>query len=333
MASDFNVRNMTSKENALRIIKYDYPEMVVSEMPVYRIEYHGVNHQSFEEPDSADGHDKPVGSRWTDIWGTSWHKEFPGVMGMPEEHPLADVSSLKSYIWPDPDDERICGKIYKMAENHSPEDDNFVFGSHRDTLWEKAYMLVGMENMMEYFYNEPEYAKEILSRIMDFQVGISKHYLNAGIETAGFSDDLGTQNSLILSPDIINEFLLPEYRRLFRIYKEKSVIINFHSCGHIEPLIDMFIELGTDILNPVQSTANDLASISGRVYKKIAVQGAVSTNLIMNGTEDAIRSEVKKVIELLGKDGGYFCSPDQYLPFPETQLKIFNEAVREFGSY
>ncbi|MFA6691921.1 MAG: uroporphyrinogen decarboxylase family protein, partial [Saccharofermentanales bacterium] len=161
----------------------------------------------------------------------------------------------------------------------------------------------------------------------------ARHYLNIGIETAGFSDDLGTQNSLILSPAIIHDFLLPEYARLFSLYKEKNVIINFHSCGHIEPLIDMFIGLGVDVLNPVQSTANDLRSVAAKVRNRLAVQGAISTDLIMQGTKEGIRSEVKRAISLLGEDGGYFCSPDQYMPFPETQMEIFNEAVYEFGSY
>lgn len=97
-------------------------------------------------------------------------------MGFPKVNPLSDVENLKTYRWPDPNDERICRKIYKMAEDFHERDTKFLTGSHRDTLWEKAYMLVGMENMMKYFYMEPEYAKEILHKIMDFQLGIAKHY-------------------------------------------------------------------------------------------------------------------------------------------------------------
>ncbi|MGI5854985.1 MAG: hypothetical protein ACOX64_00845 [Candidatus Merdivicinus sp.] len=64
--------------------------------------------------------------------------------------------------------------------------------------------------MMEWFYTEPEKARDILHHIMDFQMGIAAHYLQCGIELAEFGDDLGTQNSLLLSPNIIREFLVPE---------------------------------------------------------------------------------------------------------------------------
>ena len=92
-------------------------------------------------------------------------------------------------------------------------------------------MLVGMENMMVYFYTEPEFAKEVLGRIMDFQLGIAKMYVENGAEVVRLADDLGGQTSLLMSREMIEEFLVPEYRRLIEFYKKHNVIIEFHSCG------------------------------------------------------------------------------------------------------
>lgn len=319
---------MTNKQNVLEIIRFGSPERVMSWPPEYALTYHGCDHEGYQ----GGGHHLPVGSKWTDIWGTEWHKEHADVMGFPRGNPLAEVSALKTYRWPDPNDERICGKIERMAAEF-PGGDRFLAGRNRDTLWEKAYMLVGMENMMVYFYTEPEFVREVLHRIIDFQLGIAAYYVAHGIELAHLGDDLGTQHSLILSPAVIREFLVPEYRRLFEFYKHHGVLIDFHSCGHVEPVLDLFMELGVDILNPLQATANDLSSVRRRTQGKMALSGGISTNTMMEGPAERIRSEVRSAIRLLGAQGGYFCTPDQDMPWPEEHFKAYLDALDEFGKY
>lgn len=253
-------------------------------------------------------------------------------MGLPTGYPLAEIENLKSYSWPDADDERICAKLYQMAEAF-PGGDLFLAGSHRDTLWEKAYMLVGMENMMLYFFTEPEFAREVLHRIMGFQLGIAEHYIRVGIEFAYLGDDLGTQQGPLLSPRILQEFLVPEYKRLFRFYKERDVLIRFHSCGRIEWAIETFMQLGVDVLNPIQATANNLGKIRSLTEGRMAFHGGVSTATIMDGPIDRIDREVQERIWQLGQDGGYFCAPDQGMPFPQAHLDAFHEAVDRHGRY
>jgi uroporphyrinogen decarboxylase len=320
---------MNAKENALRIIHFDHPERVVNWLPIHYVCYHGCNHRGF---DGGEAHDGPVGSKWFDIWGTRWHKIHGGVMGLPKGYPLAHVNSLKSYEWPNPDDERICGKIYRMAESFA-HDTKFLTGHHRDTLWEKSYMLVGMENIMIYLLTEPGFAKEVFHRIMDFQLGIAQHYVNVGVEHVLLGDDLGTQRGPLVGPRIVAEFLVPEYERLFRFYKERDVLITFHSCGKIEAFLDIFIKLGVDVLNPLQVTANDLDEVRARTKGRMALQGGVSSATVMDGPVDRIAAEVRERIWQLGQDGGYFCDPDQDLPFPKRHTEAFRRAVEEYGCY
>ena len=254
-------------------------------------------------------------------------------MGFPRGNPLADLpDALKRYAWPDPDDERIIRPIYEKAKSWKKED-TFLCGSHRDTLWEKCYMLIGMENAMCYFYTEPEAMREVFHRIMDFQLGIARHYLAVGVEMVSLSDDLGTQCGLLLSPDLINDFFVPEYRRLFDIYKPRNVLVNFHSCGHIEPVLEMFMDLGVDILNPLQVTANDLAAVRRKTSGRMALQGGIASSLIASGPIPAIREETRRRILELGRAGGYFCGPDQGMPWPEAHIQALRDAVQEFGRY
>jgi uroporphyrinogen decarboxylase len=319
---------MTEKENARRIIRFDRPERVVSAIPCHDISYFGVDHESFD----GGGHHLPLGSRWKDIWGTEWRREHEGVMGFPRGNPLADPAALKHYTWPDPDEERLCQRVYDSAGAFDGSD-KFLAGRHRDTLWEKAYMLCGMENMMTFFFTEPDFAREVLHRIMDFQLGMARHYLAAGVEFVHFGDDLGTQNGPLLGPRIVSEFLEPEYRRLFEVYWQNRVPVNFHSCGNIESVADTFMELGVSVLNPVQATANDLFALREKTRGRMALLGGVSTRIIMEGPVSRIHEEVRRRIAQLGKNGGYFCAPDQGLPFPEAHRRAFEEAVAEFGRY
>ena len=320
---------MNQKENARRIITFDNPEKVVTACPVHRLAYNGCDHEGYE----GGGHHLPVGSKWTDIWGTEWHREHDDVMGFPRGTPLSDLPNMLSeYVWPDPNDERLIGKL-KTDKVGWDKENTFLVGSHRDTLWEKSYMLVGMENMMCFLYTEPEAVRELFHGIMDFHIGMAKNYLELGVEMVGMSDDLGTQHGLLMSPDTIKEFLVPEYKRLFDFYKQHGIIVNFHSCGHIEPVLDILMELGVDILNPLQSSANDLEHVRKITQGKMAMQGGISSDLLVKGPVADIRTEVEKRIQQLGKSGGYFCSPDQHMPWPEAHIKALNDAVDEFGEY
>jgi uroporphyrinogen decarboxylase len=319
---------MDARENSLRIIRFDSPERVVPRAPYYELLWTGCNHEAYD----GRGEEQPLGSKWADVWGTVWHKKQEGVMGLPVEHPLTRPEDLRSYEWPDPDDERICGRIYQMADTF-PGGDQFLAGSHRDALWEKAYMLVGMENMMMYFLTEPEFAREVLHRIMDFHLGIAAHYADLGVELVRLSDDLGSQSGPLLGQRIVNEFLVPEYRRLCQFYKDRGTLLYFHSCGKVESVLETFMDLGVDILNPVQATANDLSKVRAVTQGRMALEGGVSSALVMEGPVERIKAEVRRRLWQLGRDGGYFCRHDQGLPFPQAHIDALEAAVEAYGTY
>lgn len=320
---------MTEKENALEIIRFGKPEKIVWHIPEYNLTYLGCNHESFD----GIGDNCPAGTHWKDIWGTVWHKEHDEFMGLPEICPLDEPEKLRGYRWPDPADERIVAQTYRQREKFDPKSDVFINGRHRDTLWEKAYMLVGMENMMVYFYTEPDFAKEILHNIMDFQLGIAKLYVENGVEVVRLGDDLGGQCSLLMSREIIQEFLVPEYRRLIQFYKERGVIVEFHSCGCVQDMLDIFMDMGVDVLNPIQASANDLARIRRETDGKLCLRGGISTGLIANGTPEQIEADVRDKIALLGRNAGYFCSPDQKIPWSDENYAVFTRALEKWGRY
>ena len=320
---------MTEKQNALEIVRFGKPEKIVWHMPEYNLAYYGCNHESY----GGLGDHSPAGTHWVDIWGTGWHKELDGVMGLPESYPLDEPEKLQDYIWPDPRDPRLIGQVFERRARFPEGADAFLNGRHRDTLWEKAYMLVGMENLMVYMHTEPDFAHEVFRRIMDFQMGVAEAYLACGVELVRLGDDLGAQHSLMISRAMIEEFLVPEYRRLIGLYKRHGVLVEFHSCGCVEDIVDLFIDLGVDILNPLQASANDLAKIRVLSDRKLCLRGGVSTELIASGTREEIEADVREKIWLLGQDAGYFCSPDQKIPWTDAQYRHFTDALDKYGRY
>ncbi len=320
---------MTPKENLLRVLRFDHPEYVPTGIPAYCLSYVGAGHEGL---DGSGGDGSPAGSRWHDIWGVGWHKELPDVMGMPEVCPLADLRRVDTYPYPDPLDPRICGRIHADPMEFDREQ-LFLGGAHRDTLFEQAYMLVGMENLMVAFYDQPVAVKALLHRIIDFHLGLARQYVAKGVEWAFVGDDLGHQSGLLFCRAILEEFFVPEYRRLFSFYKEHGVRLSFHSCGRVQEILDLFIDLGIDVLNPVQATANDLPLVRARTLGKMTLQGAIPSHVVQEGPVERIRAEVREKIALLGRDGGYLCAPDQGLPFPAEHLEAFSQAVQEFGRY
>lgn len=320
---------MDAVENFMRILRFDHPERVISKIPVHVIRYTGNMHEDY---DSSGGDTSPVGTSWKDIWGTHWKKVREDVMGMPVGFPLAEVNSLLNYPWPDANDERICGKIDRMAREF-PDGDLLLGGSHRDTLWEKAYMLVGMETLMMYFYSEPAFVKEVLQRIINFQLGIAEHYLKLGVRVAFLGDDLGSQVGPLLSPPMVREFLLPEYKRLCQLYKQHGVLIRFHSCGNIEAFLELFMELGVDVLNPVQATANNLEKVRVCTQGRMALHGGISSRLLMEGPVEQIELETRRMIWKMGREGGYICAPDQDMPYPPGNRCAFDATVDQYGTY
>ena len=315
---------MTEIENFYQLVTFGKPEFIPWRTPDHHAAYLGAYHENFQ----GQSHSSPVGTVWTDVWGVTWKKEFNGVMGFPVHCPLADLTQLDDYAFPDLNDSKYTARLYERA---GQAEGLLISGAHNNLIWEKAYFLVGMENLMVYLYTEPALVKKLFRRIMDFQLALAEHNIKAGCKIIAMGDDLGTQTSLLMGMDTFNTFLLPEYERIFDFYKDKNVVINFHSCGYIEPLLDTFIKLGVNILNPVQASANDLESVHKRAKGKLILEGAVNSDVVYGGTEEEIRGLVRHRIDLLGKDGGYICCPDQGLNFPPNNIRILEDEVAAYG--
>ena len=138
----------------------------------------------------------------------------------------------------------------------------------------------------------------------------------------------------IIDINIDEESLRKKYQ-ILRLYKEQGVLVRLHSDGNILDLVDDFLELGIDALNPAQSRAvGDLGLLRAKTAGRMAIWGAVDTQVTLTlGTPEDVRAEVRERIRTLGRDGGYICGPEQGIDIPEANLAAFDRAVADYGRY
>ena len=317
---------MNAKENLLEAIRFGNPIEVPysGNLPIVPIGFYGVN------PDD----NRPQGAElWTDLWQVRHHKEFEGIMPFPEYNPLAHMENWEEYQWPDPHDPELYVQAKARLAEIPDREAILVSGSHRSTLLERAWKLVGMENLFILLMNDEERANWLLDHIINFQLAVAEEYLSLGVDCAFLGDDHGTQQSVYMNPELFRRYFKPRYKKLIELYKSRGCLINFHSCGNILDLVPDFMELGIDILNPIQATALDLPALRKMTDSKMALQGGVSTATILDGPPERIREEVESRIRCLGQKGGYICGPDQGFPYPPEHIHCLKEAVEHFGTY
>lgn len=309
---------MNAKDNFLKAVYFDKPEYVprTNENVIVTFEFDG----NFKMED------------WTDRWGVEWKITRSDMVPFPKGNPLRDLDKLDQYTFPDP-------KCLEFTERHKSflssvdRDKHLVFGSLTYFMFERVWALMGMENFFKAIHTRPKEVKRLLHEIANFNIKVFERYLEIGVDGVTFSEDLGHQYGLMISPKLFQEFFIPEYRRIFDPLIKEGKIIDFHSCGCIQDIVEDLVGLGVTILNPVQARANDLALIKRKCAGRMALMGAVDSHLLMLGPIEKIRSEVKRVIGILAPGAGYIVGPDQTMPFPKENIEALWVVAEEFGKY
>jgi uroporphyrinogen decarboxylase len=201
----------------------------------------------------------------------------------------------------------------------------------------------GMDTFLVNMVSHPEFAVALLRKIAELCKRLMGHFLREigdNIDIIKIGDDLGTQKSLLMSPAMYREMLKPIHADFIAFIKERtSAKVFFHTDGDVFPLIEDFIEIGVDILNPIQTSAgkmSNLEELKRRFGKDIVLCGGIDTHhYLPNGTPEEVRQEVKRVIEILAPGGGYLVSSVHTImdDVPPENILAMVAAVEEFGRY
>ena len=286
------------------------------------------------------------GSPYFNSWGVGSVEGDPGTW-FPAIHPLADshsIEDLESYPWPDMNDPTRVAHVRAEAQKLAAENKYAILA----TPWlafplERAFAMQRMDRFMLNLGRHPDFARALLTKIAELCKTLMGHFLREigdNLDMIKIGDDLGMQNSLLMSPKMYRQIVKPIHADYISFIKARTnAKLFFHTDGDVFPLIPDFIEMGVDILNPIQTSAgkmSNLEELKKQFGKNIIFCGAIDTHRILPfGTPDEVRAEVGRIIQILGQDGGYMLSsvhtvlPD--VP-PENILAMVDAAV-EFGEY
>lgn len=197
--------------------------------------------------------------------------------------------------------------------------------------------LIGRERVYVDMYLNPKALKYALSRLMDFYLEFAERVFQAaegGIDIALIQDDFGTQRAPLMSLELFREFWKPLLRDFFEASHEYGAKAMMHSCGAVFDFIPDFIEIGADILDPVQTNAEgmDPVKLKEAYGKDICFHGGVDTqDVLVTGAPDDVRRHIDRLVEVFSKDSGFILAPSHYIQadVPADNLFALFDRIRE----
>ncbi len=244
---------------------------------------------------------RQFGARARDEWGVVWTTSEID-RGCPVGPPITKPD-LRSYAFHDPAaPHRFKGLDAWCASNCG----NYTILWIGD-LWERATFMCGMENLLLWLATEPGFVHQLLEGIADFDLRTLELFA-ARFEFDGVavSDDYGTQRAMLIGPEAWRRFIRPHLARLFARARAAGKTTFLHSCGNVRPIVPDLVDLGLDILHPIQPEAMDVAELKREFGRHLSFCGGLGTQrLLARGSPAEIRAEVRRLKRVMGRGGGY----------------------------
>ena len=203
------------------------------------------------------------------------------------------------------------------------------------TVWEKSWYLRSMEDLMMDMMMEDERATLLLDRVMETSMDRIRLYAQAGCDIVMLGDDIGMQNTVMMSVELWRTWLKPRLKKVIDAGRaiKPDLLIFYHSCGYVIPFLNELIEVGVDVLNPVQPECMDFADVHRETAGRLSYWGTIGTQqLLPFGTPEAVRETVRRNLEICGPQGGIVIAPTHMVEpeVPWENLVAMREAVQNF---
>ena len=283
---------------------------------------------------------------YLDEWGTRWKKPESSLYWDPVDYPLKDatIEDLETYNWPDPHDPGRTEGLREQAKRLREKTDYAVIG---DTpllgIFESACVcLRGIERLMMDLILDKPFAEALFDKLADIHIEFLRHYLDAVgdlIDVIMVSDDLGGENGPLISPELYRDLIKPAQRKLWQFIKSNTEAYLFlHSCGSISKFVPDLMEMGVDILNPVQVSAKDMDTkrLKEEFGDKLTFWGGVDTQRVLPfGSPEDVDREVRKRIADMATGGGYVLTAVHNIQagVPPENICMMYDAARRYGRY
>ena len=355
---------MTNRENVLRALRRDNPVRVPFEFVLCPSHIEGFKKRTGAE-DYLDYYGFPI--RYVELNDTklrtdfsgyydnlpadaeplNWNPEW-GIMGVAGStahfqemlHPMSKITSVEEigqYPWPDYDEDYrwagVGANVQGMVDN-----DLVAVAAMQMTIFEIAWYLRGMDKFMMDMVMEPDLANALMDKLLDIRIGMAGKYAAAGVDILMLGDDVSTQEDMMMSPEMWRDTLKWRLAKVVKAAKEvkPDIIVFYHGDGNLQKIIPDLIEIGIDVLNPVQPECMDPAVIKELYGDRLSMWGTLGTQTTMPFSQPKeVKQVCRDLIEQVGGGGGLLLAPTHVIEpdVPWENVQAFVEAIDEFGSY
>jgi uroporphyrinogen decarboxylase len=262
------------------------------------------------------------GETHTDVWGVEWVRE--GMFNQVKRSPLegADDAAVRQYTFPYAHTDGLMANMTPVIEGRK---DFFIGCDVSPCLLELLFRVRGMEGTLFDLAAAPEVAEILLGNASEFAVHLAQEACTRfELDWLWTGDDVGGQLAMMISPQQWRSSLRPRLQKIFAVGKTHGLPVAYHSCGAIRPIIPDLIEIGLDVLNPIQCgcPGMDAAGLKKDFGRDLVFMGGVDTqDLLPHGSAETVYRETRILIETMTADGGgYILAASHSVP-PETPLE------------
>jgi uroporphyrinogen decarboxylase len=240
-----------------------------------------------------------------DVFGVVWDRNIDKDIGNVEGC-LLPKPTLKGYTFPDPLDDRFFADIPEKIACYRDRFRVFQIGF---SLYERAWTLRGMQNLLMDFLDNPGFVMDLFNTIADYNLDQVKKALTYDIDAVYFGDDWGQQCGLQMGPRLWHQSIYPVLKRMYAAVREAGKFVFIHSCGDIDELFDDLIEIGVNCFNPFQPEVMDVFALMEAYRGRLVFHGGLSTQRTLPyGTPGDVQKESKSLLAA-GNQGGYIFAP------------------------
>ena len=275
-----------------------------------------------------------------DIWSIE-RREVRNLYGTYQEmfkHPLKEIKNveeLEKFRWPNAewfDFDRITKRIEEINK-----DEEYIIILYGGSIFEQSWYLRGLEQFFMDLLVNPDIAEKIIEHVFNFWISIINESMRVAsdkIDAIYFGDDVASQGGMLLSLDMFRKWIKPWHKKFYSISRDYGKKTLYHSCGSVEPVIEELLEIGLDILNPLQFSARGFPSpekLKEKYGDRLCFNGGmdIQTVLPFYSIED-IKKETERLIRILGKNGGFILQTTHNIQTdtpPEKIMAMYDAAI------
>ena len=265
------------------------------------------------------GYDQP-GAEYVDEWGVTWKStlyDTPYGTGYYTEiydNPIKSQADLEIYQPPDPLRPELYTDVQRIVKEFG--DQYWICAAMLATTFESAWALHGLEQTLIDVVADPELAESVIDIPFRYHLTMGCRLAELGVDMIWLGDDVGGQHGMLISPRTWRRLIKPRLAELISSFKRVNpdLLVALHTCGNVLPIIPELIEVGLDVLNPIQPAAMSPGELKKKFGDNLSFFGAVDEqHTLPFGTKDDVMREVTELIEIVGKEGGFIIAPAHHI--------------------